>query len=581
MSYTGADNDWDEPQPDHNYASPGSNYQEGYPPQSYDGYNYFQNPPDQNNQFNNPQFQGSRSQSFGYNANFGGQNQFQSYDPSGMQPNPSYQRHYSMHQPGVAPVQPEPVDNNKPPFGSDMYDFNTEDNYTISPFQGPPGQQDTYGFGTPVPADMANNVPGMVESQNPAPLGFEPKLLHTKSEVKDTKKRRKSSGLDLLDEIGQFNEHVDKQLEEYSDYESPKSTEKQEETLKKNVDTKQLLKNKLNSKTSPYKPRTYKPNRLSPSPKRSDFVPQSPPKSPNVGQQHSNQSFGFDGLEQDYDLNQDFNSKMTFTRTQSMYVPSHHNSQMAPNVQGQMPYQGYHAGYQQPQPQYPSHVGYPQQMAGGHMPGYHQPANIGYNPMARETYSPDVKRNYYMQGHQLLDPATPQPQQQYAHFGWNEYAGHPRQPMPPQGHFNSNAGNPASANEIKMNFNQSETKSSTPMQRTSSGGTDSSGHKAPKDGSLNVSGECSDSKVTLPTLTEESCLKHAKDQSGCRMLQKRLEEGGSEEHANLYTLILPNFVELMNNPFGNYLCQKITEKCTKDQLKEIIEMIKPDVVKIC
>lgn len=45
----------------------------------------------------------------------------------------------------------------------------------------------------------------------------------------------------------------------------------------------------------------------------------------------------------------------------------------------------------------------------------------------------------------------------------------------------------------------------------------------------------------------------AKDQSGCRQLQKLISKGEEEVISNIYTNILPKFVELMNNSFGNYL----------------------------
>jgi pumilio RNA-binding family len=131
-----------------------------------------------------------------------------------------------------------------------------------------------------------------------------------------------------------------------------------------------------------------------------------------------------------------------------------------------------------------------------------------------------------------------------------------------------------------MDFSQYDAADPSPIQRSSSGDTDSSGHKATKDSSP-TSGSEQTMKNKNANLTHESCLQLAKDQSGCRMLQKRLEEGDATEHANLYNLILPNFVELMNNPFGNYLCQKITEKCNKQQLKEMINIIATDAVTIC
>lgn len=79
----------------------------------------------------------------------------------------------------------------------------------------------------------------------------------------------------------------------------------------------------------------------------------------------------------------------------------------------------------------------------------------------------------------------------------------------------------------------------------------------------------------------ESAPQMARDQSGCRLLQKKIEEGDPETITAIYNSILPNFVDLMNNPFGNYLCQKITDSCGKDQLKAVIKIIEKEVVDIC
>lgn len=46
----------------------------------------------------------------------------------------------------------------------------------------------------------------------------------------------------------------------------------------------------------------------------------------------------------------------------------------------------------------------------------------------------------------------------------------------------------------------------------------------------------------------------AKDQGGCRLLQKRIEERDKDTFDLIYANILPHFVDLMNDPFGNYLC---------------------------
>ncbi|KAI8878276.1 ARM repeat-containing protein [Backusella circina FSU 941] len=71
-----------------------------------------------------------------------------------------------------------------------------------------------------------------------------------------------------------------------------------------------------------------------------------------------------------------------------------------------------------------------------------------------------------------------------------------------------------------------------------------------------------------------------KDQNGCRFLQKKLEEPS----ANVTTIceeIHIHFVELMTDPFGNYLCQKLLERCDDPQRTVIVDIIAPEFLKIC
>jgi hypothetical protein len=53
----------------------------------------------------------------------------------------------------------------------------------------------------------------------------------------------------------------------------------------------------------------------------------------------------------------------------------------------------------------------------------------------------------------------------------------------------------------------------------------------------------------------------ARDQGGCRFLQKKIEEANPDMIDVIFRNTIENFVELMNDPFGNYLAQKLTETC--------------------
>ncbi|XP_039130111.1 pumilio homolog 12-like isoform X2 [Dioscorea cayenensis subsp. rotundata] len=57
----------------------------------------------------------------------------------------------------------------------------------------------------------------------------------------------------------------------------------------------------------------------------------------------------------------------------------------------------------------------------------------------------------------------------------------------------------------------------------------------------------------------------AKDQIGCRFLQKKFTEGAPEDIEKIFDEIKSHIVELMTDPFGNYLVQKLLEVCNEDQ----------------
>ncbi|CAK0872247.1 unnamed protein product, partial [Prorocentrum cordatum] len=76
----------------------------------------------------------------------------------------------------------------------------------------------------------------------------------------------------------------------------------------------------------------------------------------------------------------------------------------------------------------------------------------------------------------------------------------------------------------------------------------------------------------------------ARDQAGCRMLQLRLEkavaQGNTEMLGAILDRCLPSVVDLMMDPFGNYLCQKLMELCTAQQLEAMVERARGSLVKV-
>ncbi|KAJ5167722.1 Armadillo-like helical [Penicillium canariense] len=71
-----------------------------------------------------------------------------------------------------------------------------------------------------------------------------------------------------------------------------------------------------------------------------------------------------------------------------------------------------------------------------------------------------------------------------------------------------------------------------------------------------------------------------KDQHGCRYLQRKLEERNPEHVQLIFSETYMHVVELMTDPFGNYLCQKLLEYSNDDQRTALIDNAAPQLVKI-
>ncbi|KAG7824267.1 hypothetical protein KL909_002265 [Ogataea angusta] len=62
-----------------------------------------------------------------------------------------------------------------------------------------------------------------------------------------------------------------------------------------------------------------------------------------------------------------------------------------------------------------------------------------------------------------------------------------------------------------------------------------------------------------------------KDQHGCRFLQRQLEIGGPEAATKIFNEVQLNVIELMVDPFGNYLIQKLLEKVNDEQRTVLVQ----------
>ncbi|CAI9770081.1 unnamed protein product [Fraxinus pennsylvanica] len=62
----------------------------------------------------------------------------------------------------------------------------------------------------------------------------------------------------------------------------------------------------------------------------------------------------------------------------------------------------------------------------------------------------------------------------------------------------------------------------------------------------------------------------AKDQHGCRFLQRMFDEGTPRDVHIIFSEIVDHAVELITNPFGNYLMQKLLDVCNEEQRLQIL-----------
>ncbi|CAL0317870.1 unnamed protein product [Lupinus luteus] len=65
----------------------------------------------------------------------------------------------------------------------------------------------------------------------------------------------------------------------------------------------------------------------------------------------------------------------------------------------------------------------------------------------------------------------------------------------------------------------------------------------------------------------------AKDQNGCRFLQRMVDDGPPEVMRVVFNGVIGYVVELMVDPFGNYLVQKLLDVCREDQRLQIVIML--------
>lgn len=76
----------------------------------------------------------------------------------------------------------------------------------------------------------------------------------------------------------------------------------------------------------------------------------------------------------------------------------------------------------------------------------------------------------------------------------------------------------------------------------------------------------------------------SKHQLGCRFLQGIFEEGNREDVQIIFNEVIHHVVELMMDPFANYLIQKLMDVCSEEQILQIVLMVtkrRGELVSIC
>ena len=80
----------------------------------------------------------------------------------------------------------------------------------------------------------------------------------------------------------------------------------------------------------------------------------------------------------------------------------------------------------------------------------------------------------------------------------------------------------------------------------------------------------------------EHTLVLARDQGGCRYLQQRVIEADDPKvFKTIFEGAISHFPELMGDPFGNYLTQKLMEKASPAELTRVIKVSQPFLVQLC
>lgn len=78
-------------------------------------------------------------------------------------------------------------------------------------------------------------------------------------------------------------------------------------------------------------------------------------------------------------------------------------------------------------------------------------------------------------------------------------------------------------------------------------------------------------------MTEDEIIQNftlmAKDQTGCRFLQKKIENEHTKINSFYFDLIVSDFINMANDTFGNYLVQKIVEYLDAINMSRVLNLV--------
>ncbi|ESQ27302.1 hypothetical protein EUTSA_v10018339mg [Eutrema salsugineum] len=85
-------------------------------------------------------------------------------------------------------------------------------------------------------------------------------------------------------------------------------------------------------------------------------------------------------------------------------------------------------------------------------------------------------------------------------------------------------------------------------------------------------GHGSNTEMCLPNMCDIQGYVYlmAKDQHGCRFLQRVFDQGTPLDAMIIFNQVIAHVVELMMDPFGNYLMQKLLDVCNEEQRTQIV-----------